>query len=102
MKTSNHPVEIGNSVNTAMAALALLASGTDAVDTERALLEDPHVPGRMERVDVITAAGLGLPLVVVASAHTPAEGAAALQVDWRPPARGDEKLAGILARMRAT
>jgi FdrA protein len=31
-----------------------------------------------------------------------AQGAAAVQVDWRPPARGDEKLAGILARMRAT
>ena len=29
------------------------------------------------------------------------QGAAALQVDWRPPAGGDEKLAGILARMRS-
>jgi FdrA protein len=29
------------------------------------------------------------------------QGAAVLQVDWRPPAGGDEKLAGILARMRS-
>ncbi|HRE28430.1 MAG TPA: hypothetical protein PK954_17435, partial [Anaerolineales bacterium] len=29
-----------------------------------------------------------------------AQGAAAVQVDWRPPASGDEKLAGILARMK--
>jgi FdrA protein len=29
-----------------------------------------------------------------------AQGADAVQVDWRPPAGGDEKLAGILARMK--
>ena len=29
-----------------------------------------------------------------------AQGAAAVQVEWRPPAGGDEKLAGILARMK--
>jgi len=29
-----------------------------------------------------------------------AQGAAAIQVDWRPPAAGNEKLAGILARMK--
>ena len=29
-----------------------------------------------------------------------AQGAAAVQVDWRPPAGGDERLAGILARMK--
>jgi FdrA protein len=29
-----------------------------------------------------------------------AQGASAVQVDWRPPAGGDEKLAGILARMK--
>lgn len=33
-----------------------------------------------------------------ASLH--AQGAAALQVDWRPPAGGNERLAGILARMK--
>ena len=40
-----------NRVNTAMAALALMAGGIDPQDAERALLVDPHVPGRMERVD---------------------------------------------------
>ncbi len=29
-----------------------------------------------------------------------AQGAVAIQVDWRPPAAGNEKLAGILARMK--
>ncbi|MBI3159124.1 MAG: acyl-CoA synthetase FdrA [Chloroflexi bacterium] len=29
------------------------------------------------------------------------QGAAAVQVDWRPPAGGDEKLMGILARMKS-
>lgn len=29
-----------------------------------------------------------------------AQGAAAVQVEWRPPAGGDERLAGILARMK--
>ncbi len=29
-----------------------------------------------------------------------AQGASAVQVDWRPPASGNEKLAGILARMK--
>lgn len=29
-----------------------------------------------------------------------AQGAASVQVDWRPPAGGDERLAGILARMK--
>ena len=30
-----------------------------------------------------------------------AQGASAVQVEWKPPAGGDEKLAGILARMRS-
>ena len=29
-----------------------------------------------------------------------AQGAIAVQVDWRPPASGNDKLAGILARMK--
>ena len=29
-----------------------------------------------------------------------AQGASVVQVDWRPPASGNEKLAGILARMK--
>jgi FdrA protein len=30
-----------------------------------------------------------------------AQGASAIQIDWKPPAGGDEKLAGILARMKS-
>jgi len=35
------------------------------------------------------------------SASLAAQGAQVVQVDWRPPAGGNEKLAGILARMKA-
>ena len=35
------------------------------------------------------------------AASLEAQGAAALQVDWRPPAGGNEKMMGILARMKA-
>jgi UDP-N-acetylmuramoyl-L-alanyl-D-glutamate--2,6-diaminopimelate ligase len=84
-----------NRVNTAMAALALVAAGIDPDDAERALLVDPHVPGRMERVVADlpepTAAGAGaaadLPLVVVDYAHTPDAVAAALKA-LRPATSG--------------
>jgi UDP-N-acetylmuramoyl-L-alanyl-D-glutamate--2,6-diaminopimelate ligase len=85
-----------NRVNTAMAALALLSAGIPAADAERALLVDPHVPGRMERVVVDrTAVPAGpasgsdaeLPLVVVDYAHTPDAVAAALKA-LRPATSG--------------
>ena len=78
-----------NRVNTAMAALALVAGGIEPQEAERALLVDPHVPGRMERVDVdlATPADLGLPLVVVDYAHTPDAVAAALKA-LRPATTG--------------
>jgi UDP-N-acetylmuramoyl-L-alanyl-D-glutamate--2,6-diaminopimelate ligase len=79
-----------NRVNTAVAALILLAVGHPGEQIEAALTADPHVPGRMERV---VAAGLsdeshgdlgssdhpGLPLAVVDFAHTPSAVAAALK-----------------------
>lgn len=75
-----------NRVNTAMAALALLAAGIPTEEAERALLADPHVPGRMERVVPGGAGAAGqrpgsadLPLVVVDYAHTPDAVAAALR-----------------------
>ena len=83
-----------NRVNTAMAALALVAAGIPADEAERALLVDPHVPGRMERV---VPGGTGspateqvsatLPLVVVDYAHTPDAVAAALKA-LRPATTG--------------
>jgi UDP-N-acetylmuramoyl-L-alanyl-D-glutamate--2,6-diaminopimelate ligase len=66
-----------NVMNTAMAGLALLESGTDPADVETALAADPHVPGRMERVRV--EGRTDLPLVVVDYAHTPDAVSAALQ-----------------------
>jgi UDP-N-acetylmuramoyl-L-alanyl-D-glutamate--2,6-diaminopimelate ligase len=100
-----------NRVNTAMAALALVAAGIAADDAERALLVDPHVPGRMERVlpqgvaSSLSGQGAGsgpgagpaqgpgsvaladLPLVVVDYAHTPDAVAAALKA-LRPATSG--------------
>lgn len=80
-----------NRVNTAMAALALLASGLPAPVVEQALRRDPHVPGRMERVapDGATdgAADPSLPLAVVDYAHTPDAVAAALKA-LRPQTAG--------------
>jgi UDP-N-acetylmuramoyl-L-alanyl-D-glutamate--2,6-diaminopimelate ligase len=85
-----------NRVNTAMAALALIAGGVDPQDAERALLVDPHVPGRMERVTLDPGSGRpggaagpdrSLPLVVVDYAHTPDAVAAALEA-LRPTTTG--------------
>ena len=76
-----------NTVNTAMAALALLASGVPADQAERALWADPHVPGRMQRVGVQPPEELDLPEVVVDYAHTPDAVAAALRA-LRPTTRG--------------
>ncbi len=75
-----------NRVNTAMAALALLALGTPAGDVERALATDPHVPGRMEAV-TLEGAPADLPRVVVDYAHTPEAVAAALRA-LRPTTTG--------------
>ncbi|KQZ88705.1 UDP-N-acetylmuramoylalanyl-D-glutamate--2,6-diaminopimelate ligase [Phycicoccus sp. Root563] len=83
-----------NRVNTAMAALALLDSGSAAEEVERALRSDPHVPGRMEKVSLPEGTGgagaaddPSLPLVVVDYAHTPDAVAAALKA-LRPQTSG--------------
>lgn len=59
-----------NVTNTAMAAVALVLLGEDPAAAGEAVLADPHVPGRMERVIVHEAAGRQ-PLAVVDYAHTP-------------------------------
>ncbi|CCH80111.1 UDP-N-acetylmuramoyl-L-alanyl-D-glutamate--2,6-diaminopimelate ligase [Nostocoides japonicum T1-X7] len=68
-----------NRVNTAVAALVLLELGVAAQDAERAVLTDPHVPGRMERVrPSVRVAGRDVPTALVDYAHTPEAVAAAL------------------------
>jgi UDP-N-acetylmuramoyl-L-alanyl-D-glutamate--2,6-diaminopimelate ligase len=77
-----------NRVNTAMAALALMAVGVPVAQAQQSLLEDPHVPGRMEQVSVEGSSGVaGVPLVVVDYAHTPDAVAAALKA-LRPVTTG--------------
>ncbi len=58
-----------NVTNTAMAAAALVLIGEDPADVQRAVLADPHVPGRMEQV--AAPAGVSAPRAVVDYAHTP-------------------------------
>src|SRR5674476_798155 len=77
-----------NRVNTAVAALVLLAAGYADHAIGQALAADPHVPGRMERVLVEDVERVGspktpiqsrMPLAVVDFAHTPDAVAAALK-----------------------
>ena len=75
-----------NRVNTAVAALILLAAGYPGSAIEKALAADPHVPGRMERVffaddnPVPEETDQGrMPLAFVDFAHTPDAVAAALK-----------------------
>ena len=64
-----------NIMNTAMAAATLLTLGHPAGEVQQAVLTDPHVPGRMERV-IIDAPDA--PLGIVDYAHTPDAVAAAV------------------------
>ncbi len=73
-----------NVANTAMAAVALLLLGEQTDAVSRAILTDPHVPGRMEKV---VPAGDEDLLAVVDYAHTPDAVEAALAA-LRPSARG--------------
>ncbi|MDO5501947.1 MAG: UDP-N-acetylmuramoyl-L-alanyl-D-glutamate--2,6-diaminopimelate ligase [Actinomycetia bacterium] len=72
-----------NVTNTAMATAALIEGGIAEEDVVRAVLSDPHVPGRMERVSAPADAGRGTdpeqdPLAIVDYAHTPDAVAAAI------------------------
>lgn len=62
-----------NVTNTAMAAAALVLLGERPTDVARAVLTDPHVPGRMEVVtaDGVGGNGPGQPRAVVDYAHSP-------------------------------
>ena len=76
-----------NRVNTALAAVALVQSGVPPEEAARAVLTDPHVPGRMERVALDRPAPGDTPLAVVDYAHTPDAVAAALAA-LRPATAG--------------
>ena len=67
-----------NQLNTAVAALVLAACGVADDDIVRAVLTEPHVPGRMERVRADAAGEDDAPLAVVDFAHTADAVAAAL------------------------
>jgi UDP-N-acetylmuramoyl-L-alanyl-D-glutamate--2,6-diaminopimelate ligase len=74
-----------NRVNTALAALALLALGVPAGQVELACAAPPSVPGRMEPVAL--EGDHGLPRAVVDYAHTPDAVASALRA-LRPTTPG--------------
>jgi UDP-N-acetylmuramoyl-L-alanyl-D-glutamate--2,6-diaminopimelate ligase len=79
-----------NVTNTAMAAAGLVLLGEDPEDVGRAVLTDPHVPGRMETVGAEAGAGDPggpAPRVVVDYAHTPEAIRAALDA-LRPTTPG--------------
>ncbi|KGN40225.1 UDP-N-acetylmuramoyl-L-alanyl-D-glutamate--2,6-diaminopimelate ligase [Knoellia aerolata] len=73
-----------NVANTAMAAVALLLLGEETDAVSRAILTDPHVPGRMEKVTAPHDEDL---LAVVDYAHTPDAVEAALAA-LRPSTKG--------------
>lgn len=64
-----------NLLNSAVAALIMLALGHDEAAVQQAIGQDPHVPGRLETVDL----GAGAPRAVVDFAHTPDAISAALR-----------------------
>lgn len=76
-----------NVANTAMAAAALLLLGEEADAVSRAILTDPHVPGRMEKVRPTRETSDDELLAVVDYAHTPDAVEAALTA-LRPTTTG--------------
>jgi UDP-N-acetylmuramoyl-L-alanyl-D-glutamate--2,6-diaminopimelate ligase len=76
-----------NVTNTAMAAASLVLAGEDADRVGEAVLADPHVPGRMERVVLGDGPADAQPLAVVDYAHTPDAVGAALHA-LRPSTAG--------------
>jgi FdrA protein len=100
--TDADPQGVETQVSTLEAAGArVFRTVTDAVEwifLNMPLVEEPHTPVPLDTVQSIAAVNVGLE-----SFHDSlrSQGAASVHVDWRPPAGGNERLAGILARMKA-
>lgn len=101
--TDEDPQDLAHQIET------LEQAGAHVFRTVGALVE--HAARRLEKVEEI--AGLPVPLAAIQEPVTAvnvgletfydsltAQGATAVQVEWQPPAGGNEKLAGILARMK--
>lgn len=100
--TDADPQGLETQISTLEAAGArVFRTVTDAVDwifLRTASAETETTPVPLDTVQSIAAINVGLE-----SFHDSlrSQGAASVHVDWRPPAGGNERLAGILARMRA-
>ena len=87
----------------AMAGAEVEFNNETAVRRVGELVQRLHSPGNLPPVDL---ALLQQPLAAINVGLTSftdsltSQGAPVLQVDWRPPAGGNERLAGILARMK--
>jgi FdrA protein len=100
--TDADPQDLETQISTLEAAGArVFRTVTDAVEwifLNMPVVEESKMPVPLDAVQSISAVNVGLE-----SFHDSlrSQGAASVHVDWRPPAGGNERLAGILARMKA-
>ena len=101
--TADDPQDLAIQTDTLEAAGArVFRTVTDAVEWVSSILAPAAKPeGKAVPLEAVqgplAAINIGLESF---HASLLAQGAASVQVDWRPPAGGDERLAGILARMK--
>ena len=99
--TDSDPQGLETQISTLEAAGArVFRTVTDAVEwifLNMPVVEESKMPVPLDAVQSISAVNVGLE-----SFHDSlrSQGAASVHVDWRPPAGGNERLAGILARMK--
>jgi FdrA protein len=102
--TDDDPQNLGSQVERLAGAGAVVFRNTgEAVDfTARRLARDPGPAGppvSLERFDQQPLAAINVGLESFYTSLM-GQGAAAVQVDWRPPAGGNERLRAILAKMK--
>jgi FdrA protein len=102
--TDEDPQDLGSQVERLAAAGAVVFRSTgEAVDyAARRLARAPGPAGpsvELERLKQLPFAGINVGLESF-YASLVGQGATALQVDWRPPAGGNERLMAILAKMK--